>query len=365
MGSDQLEEQQACAQAYSQSAQDWRNHWQKICAIFKRIVLMKNLTGQKHQNSHVPLVILSVACVVVFILWLLYPTTIIDHLIVAPSDEQSSYGDRGLFGDQFGALSSLFSGLAFAGIICTILLQREDLNSTKNEVARQNNISERQTFESTFFQMLISRQEILKSIEILGKSGRKALHVFYVSITQNDKDFPIFIALKHLSKDDVRDIQNEQDVEGFRNKGLSEADISTISQALTERPTAFDAFLDSDEGHHISKLRAACEKAIDKSLDEIAHYVRYTIWIYQYIDSNTFLSDEEKKSYSDIFKSQLAGVEIATIFYFAIVPESLTEWGEDPLPYAQMKKLVKEYKIAESLNDRFIIHNIHRKLFEK
>jgi hypothetical protein len=57
---------------------------------------------------------------------------------------------RGQFGDLFGGLNALFTGLAFAGVICTILfqsnelrlqreelkLQREELGLTRNELHR-------------------------------------------------------------------------------------------------------------------------------------------------------------------------------------------------------------------------------------
>ena len=42
--------------------------------------------------------------------------------------------DRALFGDSFGAINSLFSGLAFAGIIYTILLQRKELALQRQEL---------------------------------------------------------------------------------------------------------------------------------------------------------------------------------------------------------------------------------------
>lgn len=41
---------------------------------------------------------------------------------------------RSQFGDMFGGASALFSGLAFVGIIYTILLQREDLNLQRKEL---------------------------------------------------------------------------------------------------------------------------------------------------------------------------------------------------------------------------------------
>lgn len=41
---------------------------------------------------------------------------------------------RGQFGDVFGAVNALFSGMAFAGLIYAILLQREDLALQRKEL---------------------------------------------------------------------------------------------------------------------------------------------------------------------------------------------------------------------------------------
>lgn len=43
---------------------------------------------------------------------------------------------RGQFGDLFGAVNALFSGLAFAGVIVTILLQREELRLQRLELSQ-------------------------------------------------------------------------------------------------------------------------------------------------------------------------------------------------------------------------------------
>lgn len=42
---------------------------------------------------------------------------------------------RGQFGDLFGSINALFSGLAFAGVIVAILLQREELALQRHEIA--------------------------------------------------------------------------------------------------------------------------------------------------------------------------------------------------------------------------------------
>lgn len=46
----------------------------------------------------------------------------------------STWADRGNFGDTFGAVNALFAGLAFAGMIFTILLQRRELALQREEL---------------------------------------------------------------------------------------------------------------------------------------------------------------------------------------------------------------------------------------
>ena len=47
-----------------------------------------------------------------------------------------SWSERGTFGDLFGAVNALFSGLAFAGLIYTIILQKEDIEIQRKEIAQ-------------------------------------------------------------------------------------------------------------------------------------------------------------------------------------------------------------------------------------
>jgi hypothetical protein len=96
---------------------------------------------------------------------------------------------RGVFGDMFGAVNALFSGLAFAGIIYTILLQREELEAqrheleltrgelelTRGEFERQNDTLSRQRFETTFFGMLNFHFTILGAMELKGHKGIVAI----------------------------------------------------------------------------------------------------------------------------------------------------------------------------------------------
>lgn len=67
--------------------------------------------------------------------------------------------DRGTFGDMFGAVNALFSGLALAGVIYAILLQRQELSLQRRDLFLQ-----RQELELT-------RQELAKAADAQLKSA--------------------------------------------------------------------------------------------------------------------------------------------------------------------------------------------------
>jgi len=62
-----------------------------------------------------------------------------------------SWDERGQFGDMFGAVNALFSGLAFAGVIIALVyqrreleLQRQELRETRKEIGRSAKAEEGQ-----------------------------------------------------------------------------------------------------------------------------------------------------------------------------------------------------------------------------
>jgi len=76
---------------------------------------------------------LYLGSLVVLLLWLVsYP--IIKYYV--GSNDASEIG---VFGDSFGAINALFSGLAFVGLIFTIYLQKNELKLQRNELRLQRN----------------------------------------------------------------------------------------------------------------------------------------------------------------------------------------------------------------------------------
>ena len=91
----------------------------------------------------------------------------------------TSMEQRGQFGDMFGMVNALFSGLAFAGVIITIRQQHIDLEyqrvtikQTNDEMERQtkefelqNKTLKRQQFDNTYFELLKMLQSIVDGIQ--------------------------------------------------------------------------------------------------------------------------------------------------------------------------------------------------------
>lgn len=78
----------------------------------------------------------------------------------------------GTFGDKFGVANSLFSGLAFAGIIITIYiqskelsLQRKELKETRDVFHLQSSIMKAQQNDNTFFNLLQNHKRLVDSFK--------------------------------------------------------------------------------------------------------------------------------------------------------------------------------------------------------
>lgn len=114
--------------------------------------------------------------------------------------------DAALAGDKFGGITALFSGLAFAGLIFTLFVQKKELEYQRKELTHlvtetretkdhleaqahhlksQSDFVGKQTFENSFFQLLASFNANLQSITVQDRvngpdiKGADALEVIY------------------------------------------------------------------------------------------------------------------------------------------------------------------------------------------
>ena len=238
---------------------------------------------------------------------------------------------RGTFGDQFGAVNALFSGLAFAGLIYTIILQRRDLELQRKdlklqrdelalnrkemeeqtaEFEKQNETLRIQRFEHTFFNMLSQFQEVVNSLSLtygeggrtIEASGREVFKAAFerafvnVFIPRNGMPVLMFYGMRNV-------IKAENLV------GYSKADV----------PTNFD------------------------------HYFRLLYRILKFVrDTPLVTSFNDEYEYTSMLRAMLSRYELVWLYY-----NGLSEYGADKL-----KPLIERYAMLKSLRNDLLVEGV-------
>lgn len=206
---------------------------------------------------------------------------------------------RGTFGDMFGAVNALFSGLAFASLIYTIYLQRielslqrselfltrEELAGQKEQMAAQTQILVKQNFESNFFQLLRLLQELVQNLDLQDREGR---------ITRGRDCFVVFA--KRMRFD--------------------------VEKRIGNANPSFESVLAVYESFHAS------------TLTELGHYYKVLYNIVKFIDSSDI---PDKRFYTNILRAQLSYQELELLCF-----NGLSTHGKD-----KFKPLIEKYGLLK------------------
>ncbi|WKL57846.1 hypothetical protein Q1W73_02365 [Asticcacaulis sp. ZE23SCel15] len=100
---------------------------------------------------------------------------------------------RGTFGDMFGGVNALFSGLSVIGLAIAVAFQHFELRETKAANAKADKAGVKKDFENTFFKMLdyLSKEEDRISITFIDDKilkGLSALEIYFSQITNTHRD---------------------------------------------------------------------------------------------------------------------------------------------------------------------------------
>ncbi|EDM43180.1 hypothetical protein SCB49_11914 [unidentified eubacterium SCB49] len=236
--------------------------------------------------------------------------------------------ERGTLGDMFGTLNALFSGLAFAGIIFTILLQRkelkyqrEELQATRKEFVIQNKNLKAQRFENTFFGLINLHNQIVSDFDYKKGDGYSTPEEI---ISGRDVFYGAYLELRNeLDKKDI---------------GVNRAYLRMYQKHNT------------DFGHYFRNLYRTFKIIHETefvSLNEIDDNIANRDIIYETLNFN------ERYKYSSILRAQLSDYELFILFY-----NCLSKLG------VKFKPLVEHYSILKTMPTHFIEHKEHWKLFE-
>ena len=232
---------------------------------------------------------------------------------------------RGQFGDQFGAISALFSGLAFAGLIFTIILQkkeltlqREELIATKKELEGQkeqleiqNTTLNVQRFENLFYNMLNLQQTIVEGLRYEYYDEERVTVPLDKGYSTNKRHIQREVkgrdVFRYLFEDVellVEGISKWNAVKGYRRflhvKGFEKYDTTLV-------PSYFD------------------------------HYFRHLYKIVQFVDKQQF-EFEEKYKYISFLRGTLSRYELVWLYYNALNSD-----------FHKFKELIERYTLLKAL----------------
>lgn len=241
------------------------------------------------------------------------------------ADGNDFYTARGTFGDQFGAVNALFSALAFAGLIYTIILQmnelryqREELIDNRKEMVRQtrefkqqNAALKKQTFENTFFNMLSLQQQIVNEL----------------SITERQKIW--------LKSDTHEGTSSHEEMYDYTYTGRKVFEFLYIHNSNGKAEGLSHVL--------ISGGLEAYEDAYYRTL--LDHYFRHFYTILNFIDREGNMADEEKYHYAKILRATLSRYELVLLYY-----NGLSSLGNEKL-----KPLIEKYSILKNINPYLLI----------
>jgi hypothetical protein len=232
----------------------------------------------------------------VFLVWIAYQVWL-PH-IPGFIEQKDKFAIAGTFGDSYGALNTLFSGLAFAGIIVSIFLQSQELKDTRAELKGQKEQLELQAFENAFFHLLKLQNQIVES--------KKYKSQFYPNFDESGQ-----LSLKRI-KDD------------FEQKFIRD-NIVNLDSNIEKYENFYNNYAHWYLGHYF------------RNLYQVLKYVHY---------SNVF----NKKFYTNIVRAQLSSDALFLLFY-----NSLSKYGKD-----KFYPLIVEYQLLEHLPIEGIVNDARK-----
>lgn len=92
-----------------------------------------------------------------------------------PAPAEQTLEKYGLYGDSFGRLTSLFTALAFGGLIITLLLQQRQIRKQEDAAKHTRRKEEKGSYEEILFRLLDMYRKTLSEVRVGGIDGRDVL----------------------------------------------------------------------------------------------------------------------------------------------------------------------------------------------
>lgn len=242
----------------------------------------------------------------IFACYYIYLAEIDKIILYSKGLAKDNLSSAGSLGDTAGLINALFSGLAFGGVILTIIWQiRNDKRGRASSLKVQ--------FENTFFNMTQTFEHLIEGLSIEHK---------VVGHSVNKDDF-----LANAYAQVTTQIGNNN-TESNEIKGRA-----LFKYLYQERKI--------DGKQLVESIKETGIKAFENVMDGILdHYFRYFYRILKFIDDTELIENQQKYYYASIFRAQLSKYELLMLYF-----NGLSKFGREKL-----KPLMEKYCILKNLD---------------
>lgn len=325
--------------------------------------------------------------IVVFIWWR-FGWVYVDSITMDDPSLKLQTEYRGTFGDKFGFINSLFSALALAGIIYSIILQqreltlqRKELNETKGEFRDQN-------FQTAYFNLLRMNRQIVDELDLtfvrlnrnlepkkVEAKGRLFFKQFKtemkrISDALNEETYVIYNKERTLHE---LELEAEQEYYNAQDSDMESPSATFEIETSYMRQYTLQAYKITEEEFNAYRALKSEREKVERVYDfflrkyafAIGHYFRNTYQILLFLDH----SEKEKiknsspkgdvkeidtireikhefRRYAQFFKSQMTIPEAFALFY-------------NSFKFKSAESLLSKYQILDFLPLELILDEKH------
>lgn len=266
----------------------------------------------------------------------------------------------GLFGDMFGAVNAIFSGLAFAGIIISLYMQRielkiqrKELKLTRKEVKRtnkefklQNQTMEVQKFENQYYKMIDLHKENVNEIiipffdSVISYDSTKYNPLNGVTTSDTflrevigKKGFVDMVEELHVCLHDAMDILSKYSYK--KNDILKFAysiffwgvysDFSVSNKISEEHQKIVKGLIGQKQKSYKENLSLKSNQEINTRYvpfqgheSRLAHYYRHLFQVVKYVvkqEEKDLITYDETRQYLRVLRAQLSNSEQLMLYY--------------------------------------------------
>lgn len=322
-----------------------------------------------------PLLLFGIITLVIWLIWL-WSWYYVDSNF--PTGDGESYlQNRGVFGDKFGFINSLFSGLALGGIIYSIILQQRELSLQRKELQETREEFKDQNFQTTYFHLLRTHRQIIDELNITvpvllkglkeGKREVKGRRFFINCKTELIRITSALSEEKHeffereLPDEDYPEFEDSYSPEEHEEMIKKDFEHATNRYTLNVYNISREEFFQYRQLSEHDRIQKLYTIFFRKYSYAIGHYFRHIYHILLFLQKCELKKiqmikesgesdltakvqevEDEFYTFAQFLKAQMETPELFTLFY-------------NSFKYPKAKELLIKYKVLDNLHERILL----------